>query len=226
MQDGCVDAVVTDPPYSSGGATRGDRSASPRAKYAQPVNATADKLPHFDGDNRDQLSQLYWCALWLAQALRLTAEGGIVGCFTDWRQLTTAINAVQVGGWVLRGVAPWCKVNARPQKGRISAGAEYLVWGSSGSMGRVGNGVSTPGYVEEIPPRGAKRMHLTQKLERVMEWALGPVALGGTVLDPFMGSGSTGVACLKTGRVFVGIDQQEAYCEIAAKRLEETQREL
>ena len=42
---------------------------------------------------------------------------------------------------------------------------------------------------------------------------------GGTVLDPFMGSGSTGIACIKTGRKFIGIEREEKYFEIANARL-------
>jgi site-specific DNA-methyltransferase (adenine-specific) len=47
---------------------------------------------------------------------------------------------------------------------------------------------------------------------------------GGRVLDPFTGSGSTGVAALKEGFRFVGIEQSEEYCEIAARRLAEAVR--
>ena len=42
---------------------------------------------------------------------------------------------------------------------------------------------------------------------------------GGVVLDPFMGSGTTGVACVNTGRDFIGIEKEKEYCEIAEKRI-------
>src|SRR5690606_31540465 len=58
------DAVITDPPYSSGGAFRSDRMQSTVAKY---VNSdTAVSRPEFSGDNRDQRSFLAWSTLWLA----------------------------------------------------------------------------------------------------------------------------------------------------------------
>jgi DNA modification methylase len=69
-----------------------------------------------------------------------------------------------------------------------------------------------------------KRFHQTQKPIALMIWCINQVKNGkGRVIDPFMGSGSTLVAAKKLGRLAVGIEKQEKYCEIAAKRLEECQ---
>jgi len=62
-------------------------------------------------------------------------------------------------------------------------------------------------------------VHPTQKPVAIMEWCLSFVT-GSTILDPFMGSGTTGVACVKTGRKFIGIELDPAYCEIAKQRIE------
>jgi DNA modification methylase len=64
-----------------------------------------------------------------------------------------------------------------------------------------------------------KRVHPTQKPEAVMVWALQHVPNVRTVLDPFMGSGTTLVAAKRLGRRATGIEREERYCEIAAKRL-------
>ena len=53
-----------------------------------------------------------------------------------------------------------------------------------------------------------------------MEWCLGHVT-GDSILDPFMGSGTTGVACIKTGRQFTGIEIDEKYYDIAVRRCRE-----
>ena len=50
--------------------------------------------------------------------------------------------------------------------------------------------------------------------------------VNGTVLDPFMGSGTTGVACVQTGRNFIGIEIEPKYYEIAEKRIKEAQMQL
>ena len=62
-------------------------------------------------------------------------------------------------------------------------------------------------------------VHPAQKPEAVMRWALMQAPEARTVLDPFMGSGTTLVACKRLHRTAVGIEQDEQYCEIAAKRL-------
>lgn len=66
------------------------------------------------------------------------------------------------------------------------------------------------------------RVHPTQKPVSVMKWCLdmAKVPIGATVLDPFMGSGTTGVACMQTGRRFVGIEIEPKYFEIARARIE------
>jgi site-specific DNA-methyltransferase (adenine-specific) len=58
MPTASVDAVITDPPYSSGGFTRGDRAGSTSTKYT--LTGTQVERPEFAGDNRDQRSFGYW----------------------------------------------------------------------------------------------------------------------------------------------------------------------
>lgn len=72
----------------------------------------------------------------------------------------------------------------------------------------------------DLWPSGLKKEHPTQKPLRLMEWCLGFLPDAQTVLDPFMGSGTTGVACVKTGRKFIGIELEESYFDIACKRIE------
>ena len=63
------------------------------------------------------------------------------------------------------------------------------------------------------------REHPTQKPLALLRWCLGFFPKAGTVLDPFMGSGTTLVACKQLGRRCIGIELEEKYCEIAARRL-------
>ena len=66
-----------------------------------------------------------------------------------------------------------------------------------------------------------ERVHPTQKPVGVMEWCINHLPEGcGTIIDPFMGSGTTGVACAKLGRKFIGIEMEPKYFDIACKRIQ------
>lgn len=91
---GPTDAVITDPPYSSGGMVRGDRMGSTRKKYAGTDSEAAEYVPEFTGDNRDQRSFLTWCTLWLSMAFNIAVSGSPLVCFSDWRQLPTITDAI------------------------------------------------------------------------------------------------------------------------------------
>ncbi len=69
------------------------------------------------------------------------------------------------------------------------------------------------------------RSHPTQKPVGVMQWCIGFLPDAQTILDPFMGSGTTGVACVKMGRKFTGIELDPRYFDIACKRIEEAYRQ-
>ena len=67
--------------------------------------------------------------------------------------------------------------------------------------------------------------HPTQKPTELMEWCLSFVPNAKTIIDPFMGSGTTGVACMNLGRSFIGIEREPKYFDIACRRIEDAQRQ-
>jgi len=72
-----------------------------------------------------------------------------------------------------------------------------------------------------------KHYHPTQKPIILMKWCLKKFTQeGDTILDPFMGSGTTGVACVQTGRNFIGIEIEPKYFEIAEKRIKKAQLQM
>lgn len=217
-----VDAVITDPPYSSGGFVRSDRTADPHTKYVQSDSVWGSGLATFSGDNRDQRGYAYWCCLWLSECLRITKPGGVAAIFTDWRQLPVTTDILQAGGFVWRGIVPWYKPSSRPQAGRFTAAYEYIVWGSAGPMPIDLTAAVLPGFYQAMPPR--EREHITQKPLDVMRKLVRIAPKSGTVLDPFMGSGTTGVAAVLEGRQFVGIELVEHYYRVAEARIRTSQQ--
>jgi site-specific DNA-methyltransferase (adenine-specific) len=73
--------------------------------------------------------------------------------------------------------------------------------------------------------KGDRRDHPTQKPVALMRWCIEQLPDPQTILDPFMGSGTTGVAAVQMGRGFIGIERDADYFRIACKRIEDTQRQ-
>ncbi|MFA5801205.1 MAG: DNA methyltransferase [Thermoleophilia bacterium] len=96
---------------------------------------------------------------------------------------------------------------------------EFIAVGTLGPMPTDRPGIGClPGYVTEASSRD--REHVTEKPPRVCAWLVSVVTHGGTVLDPFAGSGAIGEAALLSGRQYIGIETEPAYLDIAARRLE------
>lgn len=218
MASGSVDAVITDPPYNSGGLTASARTnQTARNKYVS--GDAKHQLPDFDGDNRDQRGYLVWMGLILGQCLRIARVGAPLLVFTDWRQLPVTSDALQTAGWTWRGIVPWHKPIARPAAGGFRRACEYVLWATKGPVDAARNPVYLPGLYSASQPRGTKRHHITQKPDELMRELVKVCVPEGIVLDPFTGSGSTGVAALAAGRSFVGIELSERYEATARDRL-------
>ena len=225
-----VDLVLCDPPYSSGGTHAGDRKASTTAKYTDRDYDGAAKLPAFSGDSMDQRSFTAFMR-WVCSELRQkTREGGILEIFVDWRNLPAMTDAVQMAGWVWRGVLVWDKGTSRNQPGRFRNDCEFVVWCSNGDLPidwKAAKGSKAmPGvyHVPGVPPK--QRVHQTEKPVELLRALIQICPRGGTVIDCFMGSGSTGVACVQEGRNFIGIELGDQYFETASRRIQEAQDEI
>lgn len=218
--DTLVDAVVMDPPYNSGGRTASQRRGpSARDKYVSG-DAIHD-LPDFGGENRDQRGYVAWLSQITAHCHRLARPGASLLTFSDWAQLPATSDALQAGGWTWRGIVPWRKPIARPQKDGFKRECEYVLWATHGEPLRHAPTVYLPGWLEGSQPRGKERLHITQKPISIMRQLVRIAPLGGTVLDPFTGSGTTGVAALLEGRGFIGIEESEVIAATASQRLDE-----
>jgi site-specific DNA-methyltransferase (adenine-specific) len=212
-----VDAVITDPPYNTGATTSARTMQTARRKYVS--SDARHRLPDFPGDQRDQHGYLAWMTLVLVQCLRASRIGAPLLVFTDFRQLPVTSDALQAAGWIWRGIVPWHKPIARPQLGGFRRACEYALWATNGPVDAARNPVALPGLVSASQPRGAKRTHITQKPDELMTELVRVCVPEGVVLDPFAGSGSTGVAALHSGRSFIGIEKAPKYAAVARKRL-------
>lgn len=130
---------------------------------------------------------------------------------------------VQAAGWKWLGIIPWDKKSARPQIGKFRQQCEYVLFAVKGHF-IAHTRACLPG-VFAYPVVAAKKVHLTSKPVELIEDLLAVTPPGATVLDPFMGGGSVGEACIRTGRGYVGIELSQEYYDISWKRLESVQAE-
>ena len=209
------DAIITDPPYASGGSSQTTKNRSTSEKYSSMSKDKA--LPDFDSDQMDQLSWMFWTAAWLQDARRIAKPGAPVCLFIDWRQLPAMTLALQWAGWTWRGVAVWDKVASRPQKGRFRQQSEYIVWGSNGKMPLERNVGCLPGVFRYPNPQN--RIHVTEKPLQLMRDVVQICEPGGRILDPFAGAGTTVLAAVQEGYETVGIEMSDAYFQRSTERL-------
>lgn len=217
IPDNSIDAVITDPPYASGGKTTGEKSALPSEKYAK--NKVVHR-PDFIGDTKDSRSWLHWCILWIGECQRVLKDGGYFLMFSDWRQLPTATDAIQMADLTWRGIVAWDKgLSARaPHKGYFRHQCEYIVWGTKGKCKKA---VHTGPYAGCLRYQVMQKdkFHITGKPTALMEELVKIIPEDGIILDPFVGSGTTAVAAKKQNRNFIGIEKTNVYYDIAIKRL-------
>ena len=178
----CVDAVITDPPYSSGGLMLSARQVDPAVKYQN--NGTVKTYPPMFGDNRDQRSFIMWATLWLAECWRVARDGSPLLMFSDWRHRREA---------------------------------EFVIFASKGRLGYRGPRCLPGLYAHTVDHK--KKNHLTSKPVELLRELMEVVPEGGTVLDPFIGGGSTAEAARDTGRTCIGVELSPDYAAITAQRV-------
>lgn len=218
LEAGSFNALITDPPYASGGTTAAARQRAPSVKYVQ--SGQRELHADFLGDERDQRSHLQWMTMWLSECARLLKDGAPVCVFTDWRQLPLTTDALQCAGFTWRGITVWDKTEGvRPQRGRFRNQAEYIVWGSKGGMPLDRNAPTLPGVIKAKVRRDDK-LHMTGKPTDLMRQVVRICEAGGRILDPFAGSGTTLVAAQLEGFEWTGCEVTEHYALVARERLD------
>ena len=201
---GKVDAVVTDPPYSA--------NTHKQAKTTKG-NRWGVKLVSFGALTNEDFDEIVESCLGVS--------GGWVVLTCDY---THAARFYQHPAFVRLGA--WVKPNPMPQISgdRPGQGFETVLILHSGLRRKSwtrGGGAA----VWTVPTHGGGSEVPTQKPLPLMKWCLGFVPDARTILDPFMGSGTTGVAAVKLGRQFIGIELDPGYFDIARKRISEALRQ-
>lgn len=191
-----VDAIVSDPPYGIGA----DKGAAPGGMDASRryVRRPKQYVGGWDGER--------------PSAADLAAVVGAGKLCVLWGGNYFADMLPQGGRWLF-----WDKLNSMPSY-------------SDGEMAWTNiRGVSVKKFIAcnngLASLRDGERAHPTQKPVALMAWCLSLVPDAELICDPYMGSGSTGVAAMRLGRKFVGIEIDRRYFDIACERIENEQRQ-
>lgn len=127
-------------------------------------------------------------------------------------------------GWGIRGLVIWDKDSgSRPTPNGFRSQSEPIIWARNGPAQRRDQPVYLDGVLRYATPH--RKHHQVEKPLALMRDLVQLCPPGGTVLDPFQGSGTTGVAALMAGRRYIGIEVVEHYHRTACERLKQAEAE-
>ncbi len=222
-----MDLIFVDPPYflSNDGITcqSGKMVSVNKGKWDQA--STPQQMHDFN-------------LVWLEQCQRILKPNGTIWITGTLHNIYSVGFALQTLGYKILNDIAWYKINPPPNLScrYFTHGTETILWAKRDAKARHlfhyeqmkadNNNKQMQSLWKILPPKNHEKKygkHPTQKpealLERILTASSNP---GDLVLDPFCGSGTTGVVCTRLGRHFVGLELEKAYLEIAVQRLTDT----
>lgn len=218
LPDGSVDAIITDPPYCSGSISEAQRTRAPGQGLR---SENIRRFGWFVGDNMGTAGLVWLLRSIATDATRLVKSTGSFLVFCDWRMLSSLQPAIESAGLRYQGLLVWDKESMGLGNG-FRCQHELVLHFTMGSPEYHDKG--TANVLRSRRVIQEQREHQTQKPVDLLEKIVRVVSpRGGVILDPFMGSGTTGVACIAAGRHFIGIEKDATYYAIAEKRIAEAE---
>ena len=209
IEDKSIDAIITDPPYN----------------IAKPNNFHTMGRAGIDFGEWDKGFDLF---SWIEDAYRVLRNGGTLFLFNAWKNVGEIAKHAEGKGFEIKDMIRWRKLNPMPRNRdrRYITDFEVAIWlvkpKAKWTFNRLSGTYDRCEYEYPITAGNEKVGHPTQKPVALMEEIINRhTNKEDLVLDPFIGSGTTAIACLNTGRFFIGIEQDEHYCNIARQRIAE-----
>ena len=216
-----IDMIFADPPYNLSGKTH------LTVKSGRPVPGNKG-----DWDMIDDYEK--FTAEWMTECIRVLKDNGTIWISgTLHNHPTVGVTLKKLGMWIVNDIV-WFKPNATPllQTTRLAPSIE-LIWLAAKSkkyyfdypLAKEINGGKQMRNMWQIPAQRHKTKHPTEKPEILLERiiAIGSKK-GDRILDPFMGSGTTGVVAKALGRKFLGIESDKEYFADAQERIKNTKK--
>lgn len=204
IPDGSVDLVLTDPPYGMDYQSNRRTATKKFRKIAQD-------------------SGLHWLDDFCFEMHRVMRQDTASYVFCSWHNVDVFKQSLE-RCFKVKNLLVWVKNNhgSGDLRGAYAPKHELVFFVHKGRcLLRDGR---RPDILDFAKVSGAKMVHPTEKpVDMLEQLVLDASDAGGIVLDPFMGSGTTGVACVNTGRNFIGIEMDKRYWGIAQRRVQEAQ---
>lgn len=206
LKSGSIKLVLTDPPYN----------------IARNNNFTTMGRSGIDFGEWDKGFDQF---SWLNELPRILHKDGSVIIFNDWKNVGEIAKYCESIGLVIKDMLRWKKSNPMPRNRdrRYVTDFECAIWltnkNAKWTFNRLSDTYQRPEFNYGVVS-GKEKVHPTQKpIQMLEEMLLIHSNENDIVYDGFMGSGSTGVACLKTRRKFIGAEKEIQYYEMAVKRM-------
>jgi DNA modification methylase len=227
IPDGTIDTVITDPPYwhkkSPGKPYSQRRQCNTESKFSNSklYNYEGDMIrgmSDFDGTHIDELMKAIEPKMKIMNAYIFCSETQ-VPYYAMWAENNGYMFSILV----------WEKPLSIINKNRFSQNLEYIVriYDYGTALRRVSNNDFYNRVKKTSPVNGSEKIHPTQKpIALIRELLLLNTDEGDSVLDPFMGSATTAIACIKEKRHFIGFEKDETYWKKSVERVKNEQRQL
>lgn len=202
MPDGCVDLVLTDPPY--GVAYKTNRRKQDWHRFcAEIIN------------DRD----MWWVEPCCEELERLMKSDTALYWFSN-HDAIDMVKPIIAKRFSYKNTITWIKNNhtAGDLEAQFGKRTELLVYANKGRRAINGNRDDDVWYCDKVVGDG--QLHQNEKPTELIERAIMKSSFeDGIILDPFMGSGTTAIAAIRTNRHFIGFEIDQTYCDVANKRI-------
>jgi len=205
IPDGSVDLVLTDPPYLCD-YSRHDSKSRFSKKIANDENNSVNEL------------MIERC---LQECYRIMKNNTAIYCFCNYKKIDFFKQQIEKAGFNLKNIIIWDK--QRNGMGDLSTtfgySYEFIIFASKGQPKIRGKRISDVWQFARVKQK--EQTHQNQKPIDLLKQAIEKSSdEGAVVFDGFMGSGSTGVACINTNRNYIGFELDKHYCDIANERIQ------
>lgn len=217
IPDNCIDLIVTDCPYKivSGGCTNVPRKDEPSGIFNRRSAFTQQNAKNGKLFDHNDIEFKYW----LPDIYRILKPNSHCYIMINSRNLKELQQECENVGFKFQQLIVWDKGNVTPNRYYLNA-CEFILMLRKGKAKNINN-MGTKNILKISNIIGNKSHPVEKPIELMEVLVNNSSQENELVLDPFMGVGSTGVACIKNNRNFIGIEIDENYFNIAKSRLEE-----